>query len=206
MISSLRDKPFLYLAFFSSSPPAGVDSSLLAASSFSFSFSPSTPLPRPSSPSLSEPSLLSSSTSLSGAPKGLTGLSLLMIGGAPGDAKLLILDPPNTLPKALPPPKPPPPKPPPPNAEEDEPFTVANGDGAEASLLPKLSVGVGMFGAAADLLGAAAPKDANGDAEPAAPPPKTLLVAPADAKGEEEDEASLAKPEAANAAFDVCGC
>lgn len=82
---------------------------------------------------------------------------------------------------------------------------MANGDGAEASLLPKLRVGVEIFGAAPGLLGDAAPKDANGDAEPAAPPPKTLLLTPADAKGEAEDEASLAKPEAANAAVEVCG-
>lgn len=85
-------------------------------------------------------------------------------------------------------------------------MTVANGDGAEASLFPKLRVGVAAFGAAADLLGDVAARDANGDAEPAAPPPKTLLVGPVDAKGEAEDEASLAKPEAANAAVDVCGC
>lgn len=134
-----------------------------------------------------------------------------MIGGAPGDAKLPVLEPPSALVKALPPkallppPKPPPPpNPPPPKAEGVEPLMVANGEGAEASLPPKLRVGLAKLGGAADALGVAAPRDANGDAEDAAAPPKTLCLAPAEAKGELDDEASLEKPEAANAADEVC--
>lgn len=141
-----------------------------------------------------------------------------MIGGIPGDAKLPVLEPLSALPKALPPPKlpppkpplllpkPPPPKPPPPKAEGAVPLTVANGDGAEASLLPKLRVGLGMLGGVTDLLGDDEPSDANGDAEPVAPPPKTLLPVPAEANGDAEAEASLEKPEAANAAVEVEVC
>lgn len=128
-----------------------------------------------------------------------------MIGGWPGEAKLPILGPapPSALVNGLPPPKPPP-KPP---VAGFAPFMAANGEGAEASLLPKLSFG-GLSGVDVDVDAAVtvgAPKLANGDGEAVAPPPNTLLVAPTVAKGEDEDAASLAKPESANFEGEVCG-
>lgn len=126
-----------------------------------------------------------------------------MIGGCPGEAKLPVLGPapPSALENGLPPPKPPPK----PVEAGLAPFMAANGDGAEASLLPKLSLG-GLSGidveAAVD---AGAPKLAKGDGAAAAPPPNTLLVAPTVAKGEAEDAASLANPESANLDGEVCG-
>lgn len=198
------DSPRLYLPFFSSSPTVGVDSWVLAVSSFSFSLSASAPpLPPPSSSSPSSPSSsLSSSASLSGAPNGFAGLSLLMIGGCPGEAKLPVLGPapPSALENGLPPPKPLP-KPP---VAGLAPFMAANGDGAEASLLPKLSFG-GLSGVDVEAaVAGGAPKLAKGDGEAVAPPPNTLLVVPTAAKGEAEDVASLAKPESANLEGEVC--
>jgi hypothetical protein len=83
---------------------------------------------------------------------------------------------------------------------------AAKGDGAEASLLPKLSFG-GLSGVdvGAAAVDAGAPKLAKGDGEAVAPPPNTLLLAPTVAKGEAEDVASLAKPESANFEGEVCG-
>lgn len=82
---------------------------------------------------------------------------------------------------------------------------AANGDGAEVSLLPKLSFG-GLSGVDVEAaVDTGAPKLAKGDGEAVAPPPNTLLVAPAVAKGEAVDVASLAKPEPANLEGDVCG-
>lgn len=108
------------------------------------------------------------------------------------------MDPPNVRVNGLPPPKPPPP----PKAEGLEPFIVAKGEGAEPSLLPKVREGLGRLGGAAGgLLGVA--RDANGDGEFGAPPPKTLFLAPMEAKGDAEEEASLEKPEEANAEADV---
>lgn len=69
---------------------------------------------------------------------------------------------------------------------------------------PKARVGFEGLGAAAvDLLGDAAPREAKGDGAEAAPPPKTLLPAPAAAKGEADEVASLEKPEAAKALAEV---
>jgi len=127
----------------------------------------------------------------------------LMIGGWPGEAKLPVMGPvpPSAPENGLPPPKPPP-KPP---KAGLAPFMAAKGDGAEASLPPKLSFG-GLsgvdVGAAVD---AGAPKLAKGDGEAVAPPLNTLLLAPTVAKGEAEDVASLAKPESANFEGEVCG-
>lgn len=107
----------------------------------------------------------------------------------------------SALVNGLPPPKPPP-KPP---VTGLAPLIAANGDGAEASLLPKLSFG-GLSGVDVDAAVAdGAPKLANGDGAAVAPPPNTLLVAPTEAKGEAEDAASLAKPESANFEGEVCG-
>lgn len=97
---------------------------------------------------------------------------------------------------------PPPKLPPPPKAEVVEPFIVAKGDGADPSLLPKERVGLGRFVVAAGVL-LGVPRDANGDGEFGAPPPKTLFLAPTEAKGDAEEEASLEKPEEANADADV---
>lgn len=97
---------------------------------------------------------------------------------------------------------PPPKTPPPPKAEVVEPFIVAKGDGADPSLLPKERVGLGRFVVAAGVL-LGVPRDANGDGEFGAPPPKTLFLAPTEAKGDAEEEASLEKPEEANADADV---
>lgn len=84
------------------------------------------------------------------------------------------------------------------------PLMAANGDGAEASLLPKLSFG-GLSGVDVDAaVDAGAPKLAKGDGAAAAPPPNTLLVAPTEANGEAEDAASLANPESANLEGEVC--
>lgn len=204
----MGDSPRLNF-FFSSSPPKDVDSSRLAVPSFSFSLSASpAPLPPPSSSPVSASSSPSSSASLSGAPKGFAGLSLLAIGCCPGEAKLPVLVAPSTLPNALPPPKPPPnpllPNPPPPKPLVGLlPLIVPNGDWTEASGLPKVSFG-GTAGAAVDGVDEAAPKPANGDGEDAAPPPKTLLFALIAANGDEVEDASLAKPEASKADVEVC--
>lgn len=82
---------------------------------------------------------------------------------------------------------------------------AANGDGADASLLPKLSFG-GLSGVDVEAgVEIDAPKLANGDGEAVDPPPKTLLFAPIAAKGEADDVASLPKPEEANLEGEVCG-
>lgn len=86
---------------------------------------------------------------------------------------------------------------------------VPKGDGADASLLEKLSVGLAMSAGTAGPLGGGEPKAANGEGAGAAPPPpppppKTLLLAPIEANGDAEDEASFEKPEAANADEEVC--
>lgn len=126
-----------------------------------------------------------------------------MIGGCPGEAKLPVLGPApaSALENGLPPPKPLP-KPP---ETGLAPFMAANGDGADASLLPKLSFG-GLSGVDVEAaVDGGAPKLAKGDGAGAAPPPNTLLVAPTAANGDAEDVASLAKPESANLEGEVCG-
>ena len=72
-------------------------------------------------------------------------------------------------------------------------------------MLPKLSFG-GLSGVDVEAaVEGGAPKLAKGDGEAVAPPPNTLLVVPAVAKGEAEDAASFAKPESANLEGEVCG-
>lgn len=123
-----------------------------------------------------------------------------MRGATPGEAKLPVLEPPRALPKGLP-------NPPPPRAGDCVPLIVAKGDGADESLLPKLRVGLGSCGAAVgSLLGEDAPRVAKGDTDDRVPPPKTLLLDPMAANGEAVEEASLEKPDEANAAVDVCTC
>lgn len=63
-------------------------------------------------------------------------------------------------------------------------------------------MGLGRLGGAAGVL-LGVPRDANGEGEFAAPPPKTLFLVPTEAKGDAEDEASFEKPEDANAEADV---
>lgn len=63
-------------------------------------------------------------------------------------------------------------------------------------------MGLGRLGGAAGVL-LGVPRDANGDGEFGAPPPKTLFLAPTEANGDAEDAASLEKPEEANADADV---
>lgn len=63
-------------------------------------------------------------------------------------------------------------------------------------------MGLGRFGCAIGVL-LGVPRDANGDGEFGAPPPKTLFLVPTEAKGDAEEEASLEKPEEAKADADV---
>ena len=213
--------------FFFSSPLVLVFSSVSAPSSPP---SPSSPF---SSSSAAESSSPLSSGSLSGAPNGRAGLSLL--NASPGFAKLVSLGPDRALPNALDapaaPPKPPLPPPKPPNPVDDAvdappkalPKTVEEGaalcrpaKGDAAPLLPKLSVGEVTARAAADGVvagfAAAAPKEPNGDAEDevvvfAVDAPKTEGVAaapaPPRAPNGEAVLVSLAKPDDANADADA---
>ena len=180
------------MGFFLSSPAAALDSSFSLSSSF---LSPSSDAASLLASSPSSPSSSSdlSSESLSGAPNGLAGLSLLNV--SPGLPKLVSRDPDRALPpralaKGLDLNTDPPPCP----------LRLANGEAPEAE--PKLS-----FGGDAGVAGLEPPRTLPSEEEdPEAEPNKPGFPdAPRAPNGDVDELASFAKPELAKAAADVCG-